>query len=693
MKKRMMACFIGLCMVLTLLLGSVTAAPDPVQKKPTGTMATVYLDGSKGDDNNSGESAAKAVKNLDKAFELVAKQGTVYVCYPVSITNESMALSDVTFKRADGCGSYLFYVSGVELTLSNVTMDGGAPDISNSAELIQLQSKATLTIEANTKLINNSDSAVGVYSGSVLNMNGGLIQNNSTVYDGGGIYLDQGTVNLRGGEISQNTAEGCGGGICNLGGTVLLDGTIIKENVSVRMGGGVYLEGLANSPASFEMKSGSIIDNGTEDGQGAGIAAFYNYMRGDTIVIISGGTISGNKIYAGDEDGFEEEQAITLNDNYPEEYDFDAATPFAQLKLSGSPTISGDVVLLDWVDYGPQIEVTGAFTPGKPVSVIDSYGREGRTVVTYAQGLTPKLEDFTTSFTSTALTLDGQTLQWINLVRVRFYQLSSIDATGYQYKNVYVLPDQPIASNKIPAAADIAGYSRIGWQYFEQGTWKQWNMETPITTKNNGLSLYEIWRLNAPAVSLQADQTNVHISGSIKLTATPSHVLKDVTYTYEWYKDGTLIDGETAAELTATESGSYTVKVTAVKGKAVSNATESAPVVLTADHQFGTDWQSDNENHWHVCTCGEKADAAAHTSDEGKVTKPATETEKGVKTYSCTVCGKVLKTEEITATGSNSGADADTGDSSNLWIYLALILLAAGGLTGSTIYARKKESE
>ena len=55
--------------------------------------------------------------------------------------------------------------------------------------------------------------------------------------------------------------------------------------------------------------------------------------------------------------------------------------------------------------------------------------------------------------------------------------------------------------------------------------------------------------------------------------------------------------------------------------------------------------------------CGEKlsdgktiAKATEHTWDAGKVTKAATCTEKGVKTYTCTVCG-ATKTEEIAATG------------------------------------------
>ena len=57
----------------------------------------------------------------------------------------------------------------------------------------------------------------------------------------------------------------------------------------------------------------------------------------------------------------------------------------------------------------------------------------------------------------------------------------------------------------------------------------------------------------------------------------------------------------------------------------------------------------------HTCACGDSyvdtyVDALGHAWDNGKVTKPATETEDGVKTFACTRCGET-KTETIPATG------------------------------------------
>ena len=64
-------------------------------------------------------------------------------------------------------------------------------------------------------------------------------------------------------------------------------------------------------------------------------------------------------------------------------------------------------------------------------------------------------------------------------------------------------------------------------------------------------------------------------------------------------------------------------------------------------HSYGTDWKSDGDSHWHECDCGDKIDSAAHTEDSGTVTKEPTETETGIRTYKCSVCGYVMRTETI----------------------------------------------
>ena len=57
-------------------------------------------------------------------------------------------------------------------------------------------------------------------------------------------------------------------------------------------------------------------------------------------------------------------------------------------------------------------------------------------------------------------------------------------------------------------------------------------------------------------------------------------------------------------------------------------------------------WQHDGTNHWNVYGCGTIMNKAAHTWDAGVVTKEATCTEPGEKTFTCDVC-HATKTEPI----------------------------------------------
>ena len=58
------------------------------------------------------------------------------------------------------------------------------------------------------------------------------------------------------------------------------------------------------------------------------------------------------------------------------------------------------------------------------------------------------------------------------------------------------------------------------------------------------------------------------------------------------------------------------------------------------------EWKTDKDNHWNVYGCGTIMNKAAHTWNEGVVTKEATCTEPGEKTFTCNVC-KATKTEPI----------------------------------------------
>ena len=88
--------------------------------------------------------------------------------------------------------------------------------------------------------------------------------------------------------------------------------------------------------------------------------------------------------------------------------------------------------------------------------------------------------------------------------------------------------------------------------------------------------------LDTPAVDLTADKNSVTYGEAITLTATAAHTADGLTYTYQWYKDGTALSGKTESTLTLTDvadSGSYHVAVTA-SDSSLSSTVSSTPVAV-----------------------------------------------------------------------------------------------------------------
>ncbi len=90
----------------------------------------------------------------------------------------------------------------------------------------------------------------------------------------------------------------------------------------------------------------------------------------------------------------------------------------------------------------------------------------------------------------------------------------------------------------------------------------------------------------------------------------------------------------------------------------------------------------------HTCACGDSyvdtyTNALGHAWDNGKVTKEPTETETGVKTFTCTRCGET-KTETIPATGSDVDVTEMFSDVTKNWAYPGIQYCVTHKLMGST---------
>lgn len=677
-------------------------------------LQNVYIDGAAGSDDNNGTDAANAVKTLEHALKLVADDGTIYICGTVTV-NGSLTVDGIKIERASGFGGTLITVTGadVELTLSNTTIDGKKAS-NTTGNLVHVTGGATLNIEEETKLINNNETAVQVGENSTLNMNGGEISGNTDLYWGGGIVNDGGTVTLTGGFVTQNHAGDIGGGIFSRnGGKTTLNGATISDNTAGRSGGGIYVQGTAAAPTVFEMVSGTISGNAAQNEWGGGIYGYY--YGGDVVIRISGGQITENEARRdGDAIGMES----------------DDSEHFPSMELSGSPTISGDVFLYD-KEEGPVIYITGAFAPAEPVELSVNRGAEGTVAVTYENGIEPDATQFASVLETIGLKQDGQNLIWAKTVRIYF----NSEDNKTKYKTIYVPKNTTIDAGLAPTLTET-GYTLIGWQRY--GVGEIWDFATDTATSN--MTLLAMWSLNAPDIAVSADVDSPHIGTEAVLTATPSHDLDGVTYTYQWYKDGEPLTGETGNQLTVSESGSYTVKVKASDGAKESAETESAPVEITVDghvyvpevtaptcteqgyttytcavcgdsyvddytpaegHQAAAEWLSDGTSHWHACTmCGTKLDEAAH-SFAWVTDKEATATEAGSKHEECSVCGYKKAAVEIPATGTGTMPDQtkpgdgqgaattpQTGDNSNMLLWIILCIAAAGALAGTFAYKK-----
>ena len=157
-------------------------------------------------------------------------------------------------------------------------------------------------------------------------MYGGTITGNSTTDDGGGIYLNGGSFLMNNGEISNNSSSTDGGGVCianngnftmnngditgngkisgkltrNGGGVYLDGGTLtvnagnISENAATASGGGVYI-----SNGNVGMTTGKILSN--ECGEYGGGVYVYNPSTsvGKTVSVTGGSLLNNTARYGG----------------------------------------------------------------------------------------------------------------------------------------------------------------------------------------------------------------------------------------------------------------------------------------------------------------------------------------------------------------------------------------------------------
>lgn len=128
------------------------------------------------------------------------------------------------------------------------------------------------------------------------------------------------------------------------------------------------------------------------------------------------------------------------------------------------------------------------------------------------------------------------------------------DMDGLSYDATISAPTEPTKT----------GYTFAGW-YKDENYATQWNFSSDKVTDN--ITLYAKWTLKTPSVTITgAPEEPVTYGTSVTFTASVSHNVSGLNYTYQWYKGDTKLTDQTEPTLvlsTVADSGEYNVEVTA----------------------------------------------------------------------------------------------------------------------------------
>ena len=209
--------------------------------------------------------------------------GTVTLNAPITITGGTVTIVGGTIKRGSGYTSdNLLNITGGDVTLENVTIDGGKVETRGVNHAGVYMTGGTLRIKSGTVFQNHcvyahaddanygQGSAIRQTGGNII-MTGGTVSGNrarnyGNIYVGAGARFD-----LNGGTVSGNALGNVplrrGGGGFYVCGKLYVDGGTITNNSAAgsatpTFGGGIYCDG-----GEVHLKSGSVVGNDATNGK------------------------------------------------------------------------------------------------------------------------------------------------------------------------------------------------------------------------------------------------------------------------------------------------------------------------------------------------------------------------------------------------------------------------------------------
>ena len=281
-----------------------------------------------------------------------------------------------------------------------------------------------------------------------------------------------------------------------------------------------------------------------------------------------------------------------------------------------------------------------------------------------------------------------------------------------------------VQTETIPMLEHEHGIHDETWKYDKTQHWQECSCGEKLNVANHA---YGEWRVTKPATETEegSKARDCTVCDHVQTETIPmlehEHGIHDETWKYDktqhWQEcscgeklnvaNHIYGDWKVTKEATETEVGSRERGCTVCEYVQVE-------IIPEIGHEHGIHdetWKYDKTQHWQECSCGEKLNVANHTYGDWKVTKEATETEAGSRERGCAVC-EYVQTEAIPAAGTGEPTDStdptdssdsqgqqdpsgdtgspQTGDGSDMALWIGLMMASCGGVLGMLFYRRKK---
>ena len=686
MKRRMLSLIVTVAMVLGLAV-TMAFAQDGTDAE---TVATV------------GE---KAYETLAQAVAEAGEDDTVVLTHDATLTEKLTVNKNVTIQggghvikgQADDKGVYI-EVTGGTFALSNVTLKdfGGTVSGASGEAVIKVPATAaagTVVKATNVNVSNFSRSAYDIRSGSF-------------VITGGSIDCTNGVT----GESNSKLTKGI---LVGLGSNKVI-GSITGVNVTMSASNyadwnTAAIEVYNNANVTINGCSISNVENGIHvDNYYGSAGQDVSVTVSDTTVTATGDAVKLYSTYNG-RGGVANARLIVASGTYTGDVRIVGATDKDTLALTGGTYYVADEDelkdVLSYVAAQGQQQVTVQLT--KDVTLSSMLNITASNVVVDLGGNTITAGDtFAYTFDN-----DKHLVQVLNGANVTLRNGSLETTTANKHAlNVYgaenfllegVVVDHTLAEKGAPVVVNGSTMSVGGTVELITGekSWYAMNVDNQV----NGVA--------TPSEVTFVEGANVKFSGvnPLGIYLETAHAGTQVAVSFE--KNVTLssdVKNFVAVSTSKTANG------------AVVNDPENAGLdtdkdgnLVPHEHVFGDAWVSDETGHWHACACGEKQDVAQHTF-QWVVDKEATATENGSKHEECTVCGYAKQAVVIPATGATQPSeqpsqqpseqpsqqpsqtqkpDAEqpqTGDVSNVALWVAMMFVSVATLTGVMAYTKKR---